>query len=116
MHKYKVGDCVIVRDDLEIRKEYGIDSIDVAAEMLEYRNKILTISNIIGWLEDSYECEEDNERYTWSADMFVGLAENAEPHITVIVPETATLNDRLRAGDNFLDMFQYSEEVTLNGN
>lgn len=108
MSKYKVGDRVIVRKDLEEWEEYGVDNVDVATGMLDYRGKTLTISHILSWLHDSYECEEDDEIYTWSADMFVGFAEEYdEPPITVIVPETAALNDRLKAGHSFLDMFTY---------
>jgi len=66
--KYKVGDQVRVRKDLEVDKEYG-DNCFVDS-MKEYSGKKVTITNIC---YGNYEIKEDNETFYWTNEMFEGL-------------------------------------------
>lgn len=105
MYKYNVGDRVLVREDLEADTEYGEEHVTFVESMMRHRGEILTIEMKYKDCEDCYKCS--GNFWTWSGDMFVGLADDIEPDVTVIIPDTAQLNDRLKAGDNFLDMFTY---------
>ena len=64
--KYKVGDKVLLRDDLEIGKEYGKDSYE--EDML--KGEIVTIKQIYG----SFYSIGDGWNYT--DEMIIGLAED----------------------------------------
>lgn len=69
--KYKVGDIVKVRSDLK-EQDYG--SLDVVSEMLEFRGKIVHISNIFNECNE-YEIREDRGEWTWNDEMFEPLTE-----------------------------------------
>lgn len=74
MSKYKVGDKVKVREDLEIWKIYGSDVfID---DMAELKGKEVTIKSVCNH-SDEYRIEEMN--FTWTSDMFEGLVEEIKP-------------------------------------
>lgn len=75
MPKYKVGDKVKVKDNLEHRSGYcmvgGRHSNSVVTEMLRLRGKIVTIEEA----EDTgYRIHEDNGAWCWTDDMFYGAA------------------------------------------
>ena len=76
--KYKVGDKVRVRKDLERMKVYGGKLSDDF--MTFFRGRIVTIveDNCVG---DVYRIKEDGERCSWTDEMFEGLA-NEAPSIT----------------------------------
>ena len=84
--RYKVGDRVVVRKDLVTDKEYGLDKLGAeccfASGMEEYLGKTLTIIyvnvNEGGW--HRYNVKEDLYEWSWTDDMFEGLAE--EPPVT----------------------------------
>ena len=63
--KYKVGDKVKVRSDLEVGKYYGSDFF--ADDMKKYRGKIVTIAAIAS--NNRYYTKEGN-RYYWTDEMF----------------------------------------------
>lgn len=76
--KYKVGDKVRVRKDLERMKVYGGNLTDDS--MTFFRGRIVTIAedNCVG---DVYTIKEDGGRSVWTDEMFEGLA-NEAPSIT----------------------------------
>lgn len=68
--KYKVGDKVRVRRDLQIRTHYE-DYIFVSG-MNDYKGSVVTISKVYS----TYYCiEEDIENWMWTDEMFEGLAD-----------------------------------------
>lgn len=67
--KYKVGDKVKVRSDLEENKGYG--GWYTSEGMVKMRGEIVTI---IGVKSSSYELEENNFR--WTDEMFEGLEDD----------------------------------------
>lgn len=67
--KYKVGDKVKVRENLVTDKDYGNGWFFID-EMSEYKGKILTIKMM---RSDGSYCVDEN-MWTWTNDMFKGLA------------------------------------------
>ena len=71
--KYKVGDKVRVRNDLEIGSRYQMEDTGVkdtfVSEMDQYSGKVVTIHGIWGC---EYEIVEDNGKYNWTDEMFEG--------------------------------------------
>ena len=63
--KYKIGDKVIVREDLKIGKEYG--RYFFMSEMNFLKGKTVTITNVI---DNKYKIEEDNKIWWWTDEMF----------------------------------------------
>lgn len=74
--KYKIGDKVRVRDDLEIGKWYSMNnrtfSDFVNSKMITFKGKEVTIlaDNCFGM----YLIKEDNGEWHWTDEMFSGLA------------------------------------------
>ena len=70
--KYKIGDRVKVRSDLELYKTYSMENNPftntVTADMLKWQGKVVTIRHV----GDQYALEEIG--YSWTDDMFEGLA------------------------------------------
>ena len=65
--KHKEGDKVVVREDLEVGKEYGRNT--VVPEMLKFRGKEVTIKREFKEIEE-YFIEEDDEEWFWTDEMF----------------------------------------------
>ena len=65
--KYKVGDKVRVREDLEVGKEYGNDIF--IKDMSLLKGEIVTISDI---KYDFYKLKEDSDKWNWTDEMFSG--------------------------------------------
>lgn len=65
--KYKIGDKVLVRPDLEENKKYG-DEV-VISDMLFFRGKIVTIEHIDH--PDYYRIKEDPDQWYWTDEMFI---------------------------------------------
>lgn len=63
--KYKVGDVVKVREDLEEGGDFG--RLCVSSEMAEFAGKLVTISSVNG---NDYHIEEDDETYYWIDEFF----------------------------------------------
>ena len=65
--KYKIGDKVLVRSDLEKGKKYG-DEVFMS-DMLFFRGKIVTIEHIDH--PNYYRIKEDPEQWYWTDEMFI---------------------------------------------
>ena len=63
--KYKIGDKVKIRKDLENGKTYGINSF--MSQMNEFKSKIVTISNCD--CDIGYHIKEDEEHWVWTDEM-----------------------------------------------
>lgn len=100
--KYKIGDKVRVRDDLicnEWYKMHDSETCDlVNTEMQEFKGKTLTISryNSCG----KYNVKEDSERWTWTDEMFSGLATSL-PKV-VITTDGKTTTAKMYEGKKLL--------------
>ena len=66
--KYKIGDKILVRSDLEEGKKYG-DEV-VMSDMLFFRGKIVTIEHVDH--PCCYRIKEDPDQWHWTDEMFVG--------------------------------------------
>ena len=73
--KYKVGDKVRVREDLEVGEWYGEDTF--VSKMVPFKGKVVTISNI----ESSfYRLKEDSGIWSWTTELFSGkVSEDFSP-------------------------------------
>lgn len=67
-YKYKIGDKVRIREDLESGIQY--DDVTYVSEMDKYRGKVATITNYAGIYHPSYFIDLDEETYYWTAEMF----------------------------------------------
>lgn len=89
--KYKVGDKVRVRRDLQIRTHYE-DYIFVSG-MNDYKGSVVTISKVYS----TYYCiEEDIENWMWTDEMFEGLADEeltAEEAIKIQAEMCSSISD-----------------------
>ena len=65
--KYKIGDKVRVREDLEVGERYGKNLFVLAMDL--FKGKIVTIQDII---IDGYRIIEDHTQWCWSDEMFSG--------------------------------------------
>ena len=68
--KYKVGDKVKVKEDLEIGETYG--GLTFSVQMREYRGQIVTIKTAD---DDSYQIEEDELNWYWTDEMLEDVEE-----------------------------------------
>ena len=68
--KYKVGDKVKVREDLEAGKTYGGSTFSI--QMREYRGQIVTIKIVDN---NSYSIEEDKQYWYWTDEMLDDVEE-----------------------------------------
>lgn len=66
--KYKIGDKVLVRSDLEEGKKYE-DEV-VMSNMLYLKGKIVTIEHVDH--PNCYRIKEDSDQWHWTDEMFVG--------------------------------------------
>lgn len=64
--KYKIGDKVLVRSDLEEGKKYGNEV--VMSDMLFFKGKIVTIEHVDH--PDCYRIKEDPDQWHWTDEMF----------------------------------------------
>lgn len=72
--EYKVGNRVMVRNDLVEGKRYGNDS--AVDEMLRFKGKIVTLSR---QFFGKFSIEEDAGKWNWTPEMFSGLATKTPP-------------------------------------
>ena len=91
--KYKVGDKVRVREDLEKGKLYGDYSVN--EDMFSLRGKIVTICNIeYGF----YMLEEDLHKWCWTDEMFFGKVSKD------FIPEEPVSQNRLPEEEGSFDI------------
>ena len=64
--KYKIGDKVLIRPDLEEGKKYG-DEV-VMSDMLYLKGKIVTIEHVD--YPNHYRIKEDPDQWHWTDEMF----------------------------------------------
>ena len=64
--KYKIGDKILVRSDLEEGKKYGNEV--VMSDMLFFKGKIVTIEHVDH--PDCYRIKEDPDQWYWTDEMF----------------------------------------------
>lgn len=76
--KYKVGDKVKIREDLEVDKIY--DSWDCSDDMVQYGGRIATI---VKCHDDSYQIDVDDKFYNWTDGMFEDIKEDIDTEKTV---------------------------------
>ena len=90
--KYKVGDKVLVREDLAADNWYGNEI--VVSGMTCLKGKIVTINKV---QYDKYEIEEDDKIWNWTDEMFSGkVSEDFNPKESVsqnILPEEENSSD-----------------------
>lgn len=65
--KYKIGDKVLVRPDLEEGKTYGYEI--VISDMLYFKGKIVIIEHVD--YPNHYRIKEDPDQWYWTDEMFV---------------------------------------------
>jgi hypothetical protein len=67
--KYKIGDKVRVREDLIHGREYG----GITFYMDDWKGEVVTIS-FVG--SDYYEIAEDEDKWSWTDEMFEDVPDN----------------------------------------
>ena len=83
MSRYRPGDQVLVRDDLELGGHYKSDGEEKArcafvSPMCDYCGKIVTIVSENGLRDRTrYRIAEDGGDWAWTDEMFVGLADES---------------------------------------
>lgn len=102
--KFKVGDKVRIRKDL---KEGDSFEIYVADEMEELAGKIVTITKVNKTLASvRYVIDKDDGFYSWSEDMFEGLAQLTKEELfkmpigTKITTDLEENNIFVKVGEN----------------
>lgn len=115
--KFKVGDKVRVREDLEIDKMYG--NYEFIKEMAHLKGEIVTIKEV---LKSGYKIKE--EYYMWSNEMFVKVKvevqEKTFQEVIATIKEGETwVNDiapisYIRLRENGVLDFNKNEGVNLN--
>ena len=66
--KYKVGDKVRIRSDLETGKRYGDNSF--ATSMEQFKGKLVTIIDIVCFMDKTfYNIKEDTMNFFWTDEM-----------------------------------------------
>ena len=78
--KYKVGDRVVVKEDLRKHGKYfmesGIDNSNTATdEMVKLRGKVVTITDISGNGQYVINNQKGRFSFLWTDEMFEGVKE-----------------------------------------
>ena len=71
----KVGDYVVVKEDLKVGYWYN-DDVCVTEEMKQYFGKVARIKEV--FFDDTYYLDIDDEAWFWSEDMLVKLEPRTE--------------------------------------
>lgn len=99
MAKFKVGDKVLVKENLKGDKSYKMEDgfgDTVVANMVRFSGKVVTISRVGG----KYNIKEDYGRWNWTDGMFEGLASNSNK--IVITTDGKTTTARLFDGKKMI--------------
>src|SRR5574344_2585046 len=73
--KFKVGDKVRIRKDLNLYNDY--DKCGAVSEMLEYKGDIATILKV-SELSNCYKINIDNQQWHWTDEMFEPVEDTIE--------------------------------------
>lgn len=124
--KYKVGDRVVILEDLNEELECPSS---VVTEMVEYKGKI---ARITGTFEDVYYIDLDGGEWEWNEEMFEGLytpikyvkeetikkmLEEADVNVSTVFDNTTVVTVRLKNGftlteaSGCIDIDNYSKEI-----
>ena len=100
--KYKIGDKVRVKDNLKVGKIYFMSNTtefdSVEQEMLKFKGKEVTISSCTD--SEKYYIKEDDGKWSWTDEMFSGLATSL-PKI-VITTDSKTTTAKMYEGTKLL--------------
>ena len=90
--KYKIGDKVLVRPDLEENKTYGNEV--VISDMLYFKGKIVTIEHVD--YPNHYRIKEDPDEWFWTDEMFL--------------PNTKyNIGDKVRVREDLIEYEKYKD-------
>jgi hypothetical protein len=103
--KFKVGDKVRVREDLEIDKDYGFYCNE---EMVKLKGKVVEIEDVDNI---SYSIKEDT--YAWTDEMFSGLAEESRNLIPLIAEMLGVEIGEEFKISNKPDVYKFTEYVLM---
>lgn len=78
--KYKVGDKVRIREDLEVGKEYN--SCTFIIDMKKYKGEIATITYCYD--DDSYDIDLDEGAWFWTDDMLKDIDDVATTDMNTV--------------------------------
>ena len=90
--KYKVGDKVKIREDLEVGKMYGNE--EFVGNMVTYKNRTVMIDEILG--DGRYHINIDPTGFIWTDEMFEDDIKNSN---TVMTSTAMTVEDLLNKTD-----------------
>lgn len=88
--RFKVGDRVIVRDDLVVGYDY--DGCNFVSDMRKFRGTVVTICEVRDWSR-RYFITEDDENWFWSDPMFACLEADDETTFAVSDDDLSLLFD-----------------------
>lgn len=104
--KYKVGDKVRVREDLEVGKVYGLY---LYKEMAELKGKVVEIEDLC---QGDYSIKESI--YYWAEEMFSGLAEEPRNLMPLIARELGVeMGEEFNIVEGFYNPYRFSETDLL---
>lgn len=95
--KFKVGDKVRVKKDLEEGHDY---KYYVDSEMQELAGRIVTIKRVG---KESYEIEEDNRFWEWTEDMLEELKKPTKDELLKMPEGTKVITDKERNNEFIFD-------------
>lgn len=67
MSKYKVGQKVRVKTDIEVGS-HSSNNTDFVEPMSKFKGKVVTIKRIHSFDDKNYDIEEDNDNFSWAED------------------------------------------------
>lgn len=97
--KYKVGDKVRVRSDLEVNKNYGSHAF--VSVMEKFKSKIVTIERVD--LNNKYQIKEDDGEWYWNDEMLLPVTFTKSDLETGHVVEYRDGQRRMVIGDTLID-------------
>ena len=108
--KFKVGDKVRVKKNLEIGNTYGCEAF--VHDMDKFRGMIVTIHKIFKY-SALYSIEEDNHTFSWTEEMFEDYAlnentniENLQNKIKELKIENSFLSGKLEGYREILKLYE----------
>ena len=90
--KYKIGDKILVRLDLEENKKYG-DEV-VISDMLDFKGKIVTIEHVD--YPNHYRIKEDPNQWHWTDEMFLPITKY-------------NIGDKVRVREDLIEYEKYKD-------